>query len=111
MPQIAEIVGAALAGLRAIFKPGFKLAKAGVMLMNLQPASVHQGELDLGDGAIEDRSRLMGALDAINDKYGRGTMLLASAGVAGEQRKWSMKQARLTPRYTTRLEDIPVARA
>ena len=43
----AHIVAAALAGLQAICHHGFKLAKAGVMLMKLQSASVQlQAELD-----------------------------------------------------------------
>lgn len=38
----AAIIGAALAGLRAIYRPGFKYAKAGVMLMSLQSDSVQR---------------------------------------------------------------------
>ena len=110
----AVIVGAALAGLRAIYRPGFKLAKAGVMLLDLQSDKVQQGELDLQveDGAeIEDRSRLMTTLDDLNQRYGRGTVLMASAGLAGDRRAWAMKQERRTPAYTTCQHDMPVARA
>ncbi len=53
----------------------------------------------------------MTALDDLNHRYGRGTVLVASAGLAGDKRVWSMKQQRRTPGYTTRWEDIPVARA
>lgn len=53
----------------------------------------------------------MEAMDQINARYGRGTMQIASAGLDGPRRKWSMKQERLTPCYTTRLDDIPEARA
>lgn len=106
----ALIVQAALMGLAAIYKPGFKYAKAGVMVLDLQSAMVHQGELDLEADDTKDRSRLMSALDGINDRYGRGTLLMASAGLAGERRAWSMKQERRTPGYTTRWEDMPVAR-
>jgi DNA polymerase V len=105
------IVNAALAGLRAIFQPGFNYAKAGIMLMELEPDSVQQIELNLEADDIKDRSRLMSALDGINDRYGRGTLLMASAGLAGDNRVWSMKQERRTPGYTTRWEDMPVVRA
>jgi DNA polymerase V len=110
----AVIVGAALAGLRAIYRPGFKLAKAGVMLLDLQSDRVHQGELDLcgeDGGEVADRSRLMTTLDDLNQRYGRGTVLMASAGLAGDRRAWEMKQERRTPGYTTCTNDMPVARA
>ncbi len=51
---------------------------------------------------------LMTTLDDLNQRYGRGTVLMASAGLAGNRRAWSMKQERCTPGYTTCLADIPV---
>jgi len=109
------IVQAAVLGLQAIYRPGYKYAKAGVMLLDLQPDSVVQGELDLGDGdcadELVDKTRLMTALDTINHRFGKGTMKMASAGLDGERRVWSMKQERRTPGYTTCWDDMPVARA
>ncbi|ABD72027.1 DNA-directed DNA polymerase (plasmid) [Rhodoferax ferrireducens T118] len=107
----AAIVGAALSGLRAIYKPGFKYAKAGVMLLDLQSDTVQQTELDFEEDAGPDRGRLMASLDELNHRYGRGTVLMASAGLAGDRRVWSMKQERRTPGYTTCWAEIPVARA
>ena len=52
----------------------------------------------------------MTAMDTINTRYGKGTMKLASAGIAGQNRIWTMKQERRTPAYTTRLADMPVVR-
>lgn len=107
------LVAAALAGLRAIYRPGFKYAKAGVMLLALHRASLQQGELDLDgdDDLLMDRSRLMSTLDELNERYGRGTVLMASAGLDGNRRVWSMKQERRTPGYTTCWDDLAVARA
>jgi len=107
----AVIVAAALAGLRAIYRPGFKLAKAGVMLLDLQPDTVQQQELALENDEVTGRGSLMTTLDDLNLRYGRGTVLMASAGLAGNRRPWSMKQERRTPGYTTCWEDIAVARA
>ncbi len=104
------IVNAALMGLRAIYRPGFNYAKAGVMLLDLQPGSVQQGELDLQNDNAADKGRLMTAMDELNLRYGRGMVVLASAGLAGERRVWSMKQERRTPGYTTCWADMPVAR-
>lgn len=109
------IVQATVLGLRAIYCQGFKYAKAGVMLLDLQPDSIIQGELDLGDDEFledtADKARLMSALDAINKRYGRGTMKIASAGLDGDRRVWSMRQERRTPAYTTNWADIPIVRA
>ena len=107
----AAILEAVLAGLRAIYRPGFKYAKAGVMLLDLQPKTLQQRELDLQDDDAKDRGKLMSALDGLNLRYGRGTVLMASAGLAGAARLWSMKQNRRTPGYTTCWADLPVARA
>ena len=107
------IVAAALSGLIGIYRPGFKLAKAGVMLLDLQPDTVQQGELDWQDEMVSSTSRvrLMTALDVLNFRYGNGTVQLASAGLTGDRRTWMPKQARLTPQYTTRWADMPVASA
>ena len=107
----AVIVSAAVDGLKLIYRPGFKLAKAGVMLMDLQPDSVVQGELALEDEDAQSTSGLMTALDELNQRYGRGTVQVASAGLAGERRAWSMKQERRTPGYTTCWADMLVVRA
>ena len=104
------IVSTAVRGLRAIFKPGYNYAKAGVLLLDLQTADIDQAELDL-DGPGVGRQSLMGAVDALNDRYGRSTVALASSGVAGSKRQFEMKRERKTPEYTTRWEDMPTARA
>ena len=106
----AQIVGAALAGLRAIYRPGYNMAKAGVMLLELQSDSVQQQELALEDDDLVDRGNLMATLDGLNLRYGRGTVSMASAGLAGDRSVWAMKQERLTPAYTTNWNDLAVAR-
>lgn len=105
------IVTAALAGLRAIYLPGYQLAEAGVMLLELQLNTVLQAELDLQRNDSADRRRLMTTLDDLNQPYGRGTVFVASAGLDGDRRAWSMKQERRTPGYTTSWADMPVVRA
>lgn len=70
-----------------------------------------QTDLDLGDDTEVDRSHLMSVLDGVNRRYGRGTVMLASSGLNSGQRTWGMKQERRTPHYTTKWEDMAVARA
>jgi DNA polymerase V len=110
------LVQAALRGLNAIYRPGYRYAKAGVMLLELQSETIVQGELDLTtdeatkvDGPAA--RALMGTVDRLNDRYGRGSVQLASAGLSGDRRTWTMKQERRTPRYTTRWQEMPIARA
>ena len=80
------------------------------MLLDLQDASIEQGELNLDEPEV-DRGRLMGTIDELNLRYGRGAVKLASAGTAGPRRGWVMKQSLKTPDYTTRWTDLPLARA
>ena len=102
---------AAQLGLHAIWKPGYEFQRAGIMLLDLQDQAVAQGELDLEDDGAEDRGRLMGVIDRLNDRYGRGTISLAGAGIqAGPRRGWEMRQERRTPNYTISWDDLPVAR-
>ena len=98
---------AALHGLRRLYRPGYRYAKAGIMLLALTPADRHQGSL-FTDADRSDRSqRLMAAMDRINRHYGRETVMLAGAGL---QRRWAMRQAHRSPRYTTRWDELPIAR-
>lgn len=107
----AAIVDAALRGLRGIYRPGFQLAKAGVMLMDLRPSSVEQCRLDFGEPpAARDRTRLMGAVDSVNERWGKGTLKLGSSKVGRASSPWVMKQERRTPAYTTNWNDMPIAR-
>ncbi len=107
----AAIVQAALMGLKRIYKPGYKYAKAGVMLMELSGETCEQAELDLESDEGPDRTRLMSALDDLNHRYGRGTVVMGSSGTSELPRGWAMKQERRTPRYTTRIGEVLVARA
>ena len=106
-----KLVWAASMGMRRMYEPGYKMAKAGVMLLDLVPGNVLQGELDLEEEDQRDRTKLMVALDALNGRYGKGTVHSASTGGTNKGKDWGMKQERRTPQYTTRWEDVPVARA
>ncbi|HOG13777.1 MAG TPA: DUF4113 domain-containing protein, partial [Synergistales bacterium] len=49
---------------------------------------------------------LMGVMDRLNRELGKGTVSTASMGIHG-RRSWVMRQERVSPRYTTRWEEIP----
>ena len=106
-----DLVLAATHGVRRIYETGYALSKAGVMLLDLTPASRIQYELDLEADTCPERSRLMTALDTLNGRYGKGTVHMASTGGTEKVRGWEMRQERRTPQYTTNWADIPIARA
>jgi DNA polymerase V len=49
----------------------------------------------------------MSAIDQINARYGRGT---ARLGLAQNDGEWRMRRENLSPSFTTRWTDIPLAR-
>ena len=112
------LISAALGALRRMFRPGFNYVKAGVMLVDLQPQGLQQGELDfLGEPAnspaadAAESSRLMQAIDTLNQRFGRGAVTVASAVHQARHVDNAGRQERRSPRYTTRLEEIVCARA
>lgn len=56
----------------------------------------------------EKSGRLMEALDACNKQHGRGAVFPAAAGIARQQKAWVTKFDMRSPRYTTRLDEVPV---
>lgn len=107
------LVNAAVRGLRQIYEPGFNLSKAGVILQDLCSGTEQQADLIFTDpGTVRDASALMEAMDKINARFGKGVVHVASTGQADhDEVGWRMKQERRTPRYTTCLDDVPIARA
>ena len=45
----------------------------------------------------------MAALDALNARYGRGTIAF---GTAGERQRWALRREFISPRYTTVWDDL-----
>ena len=50
---------------------------------------------------------LMASIDNLNTKYGSNKIKLGSQDL---QRTWKMRQERLSPRYTTNINDIIVVK-
>ena len=102
------LVGAALAGLKRIFRPGFAYAKSGIMLMNLIPED--RRELTLFDDPVQlGRSNaLMSVMDRINRNFGKGAVRLFGEGA---DQRWKMRTGNRSPNYTTRISDLVVAKA
>jgi len=105
------LVKAAVMGVTNFYRPGFQLSKAGVMLLDLMPATAYQGELDFDSCEPNNQSGLMSVLDSINERFGRGTLHVGSTGASNSQCDWSMRQERLSPQYTTKWSDLPIVSA
>lgn len=89
----------ALRGLRRIYRPGLGYHKAGIALLEITPQANQQFSLLQPDTLTTSRSEaLMATLDAINGRYGKGTLRLAAEGIA---QPWQMRRGSLSPRYTT----------
>jgi DNA polymerase V len=101
------LVRAAKWGARRIWKSGYRYAKAGLMTVDIVPLEASQRAL-IGSLDREKSGRLMEALDACNAKHGRGTVFSAAAGIARQRKVWTTKFDMRSPRYTTRLEEVPV---
>jgi DNA polymerase V len=97
------IIVAAQRALGSIWRPGFHYKKAGVMLLELVKAGRVQGGLfDRPDGT-RSHAR-MRAMDKLNQRFGRGTVSFAAAGVS--RRGWSMQRGSLSPCYTTNWDEL-----
>lgn len=101
-----DIIAAAVKALDRIWVSGHRYAKAGVMLNDFSPTGVSQ--LNLFD-EVQPRSQsdaLMKVLDSINHT-GLGSVWFAGRGIAPE---WQMKREMLSPAYTTRWSELPIAK-
>lgn len=102
------MIRAARAGIARIYRKEYRYKKAGVMLLDLLPAGVQQG--DLFDQVVDEerRGRLLGAMDTINAEMGRGTLRFLAEGVSTP---WKMRRENLTPAYTTNWGELAVVQA
>ena len=98
--SVFTLAKAATRGLKQIYKPGLPYQKAGIMLLDLQPA--HSVPLDLFsalDAPVDlRRQTLLTTLDSINARMGRGTLRTAGEGLA---RPWAMRSTQKSRAYTT----------
>lgn len=82
---------------------GFAYAKTGVILDDLLPIKDRPQTL-FTNQELRNPS-LMNALDSVNNRFGKNTMVLASEGFA---RSTQMKNSYRSPKFTTRISDLPI---
>jgi DNA polymerase V len=92
--------------LKEMYRTGLLYKKAGVILSDIVPVGQVQLSL-LGNDHIERDMKLMGTLDNLRAKYGDGVV---SCGVQSKAELWKLLEEHRSPRYTTRIDEIPTAR-
>jgi DNA polymerase V len=82
----------------------YGFTKAGIMLDDLLPLEDRPRTLfDVPKGS----PALMTALDAVNARFGKKTLVLGNEGMS---RSWQLRANHRSPRYTTRISDLPVVK-
>ena len=102
------LIRAALFGLEHIYRKGYAYKKAGIILTGVDPITIHQDSLLTRYGADERSAKLMSVLDQLNQKYGRNTVSVFSVG---SKQAWRMRREIMSPCYTTKWSDVPIAHA
>jgi DNA polymerase V len=93
--------------LERIYRPGFVYHKAGVFLTDIVAETERQQSM-LARIDDDRRVRVMRAVDDLNRRHGRHTV--RPLGLSSE-RVWEMRRQHVSPRYTTRLDEVLRVRA
>ncbi|EKQ6351882.1 Y-family DNA polymerase [Pseudomonas aeruginosa] len=96
------ITKAASAGLELIYRAGFAFSKAEILLLDLRQRGEFTDDLFVATPPVA-AERVMGVMDAINARWGRGTM--RPAGVPANP-DWGMRREMMSPSYTTRIDQL-----
>src|SRR5690554_885533 len=88
-------------GLKAIFKDGYHYKKAGVIVMGITPNN--ETQLSLFNTSNPKHQPLMSVIDKLNKSYGNNKIKFANQSLG---RQWKMKQEKLSPCFTTNINDI-----
>lgn len=100
-----ELIRYALMLLDKIFHAGYRYKKAGVIVEGLVPEQHCQpGLFDTVDR--EKQKILCRTIDELNHRMGRDRIRMA---IQGDGKEWKLRQEKLSQRYTTRWDEIPVA--
>lgn len=88
-------------GLKAIFKEGLLYKKAGVIVMGLTPNT--EVQLSLFTSSNPKHQPLMSVIDKMNLSYGTNKIKFGTQSLG---RQWKMRQEKLSPSFTTKIQEI-----
>lgn len=101
-----DIIRVAMEMLDRIWIDGHRYMKAGIMLGDFFSQGVSQLNLFDDYKPQANSEALMRVVDGLNQS-GKGKLWFAGQGI---QKSWEMKRGMLSPAYTTRVSDLPVAK-
>jgi len=96
-----ELANFAIQALEKIFKKGYSYKKAGVIVMAFSPESKTQ--FKIFENSNPKHIPLMETIDKINASFGQQKVKLGNQDL---NKVWKMKQEKLSPRYSTNLNEI-----
>ena len=95
------ISSTAVKAITSIYKKGIHYKKAGIILTGIVPT--YNRQLQMFEQQDARHQPLMSVIDRINRKYAALKLKLANQDLS---RTWKMRQAHLSPQYTTNLNHI-----
>lgn len=100
----AELIKAAKSCLKKIYKPHFRYIKTGIMLTDIVPSDHFQKNL-FDEPPSLDKQFLLETLDHINYRYHKEMVFYGAQGI---QRKWKNRCDKISARYTTKWDELPL---
>lgn len=98
---------AATEAVSRLFRPGFKYSKAEVLLLDLRQPGEFTDDLFAASQPVA-AEKVMGVLDEINTRWGRGTLRTGSVPADPE---WGMRREMMSRSYTTKVGELWTVKA
>ena len=105
--DVRLLTKAATEAVNRLYRAGFKYSKAEVLLMDLRQPGEFTDDL-FAPGQSMEAGRVMGVLDEINDRWGRGTLRAASVPIDPD---WAMRRDLMSASFTTQVDQLWTVRA
>jgi hypothetical protein len=105
--DVRLITTAALQAVDYLYRPGYRYSKAEVLLMDLRQPGEFTNDLFAELQPVATHT-LMGVLDEINGRWGRGTLRTAAMPAHPD---WAMRRELMSQSYTTRLDQLWTVKA
>ena len=101
-----EILQAISQEVKYLYNPCVRYRKTGIVFFGLEkPGTAHQIDLfSLPSSHLPTPSSLYKAVDTLNARFGKGKIFSAAEGIG--KKSWHMKREKLSPRPTTRWDEL-----
>jgi len=99
----AVLIHYAKQAMMTLYKSDCLFAQCGIGLLDIRHRCFYQTDFLMPEQSSKTDC-LMQTLDKVNQRYGRDTLTFGAEGLLG---RWTMKQAKLSPSYTSSWKDLP----